>query len=131
MCCWVLRSFGPRSHSGRMSNRFVQNIVKRPMKKRPQERLTEHEKALIIQSYSLGINLKTLSGQIGKSRTSISTFYSRWKLDSTLPPKEKKTRSWIDGRMGLAIKKQVKETPKLGLRKMAQKLKEKLPNNNW
>jgi transposase len=101
------------------------------MKKRPQERLTEDEKALIIKSYGLGVSVTTIAGQIGKSATSISTFYSRWKLTSALPPKEKKSQSNIDGAMGLAIKNQVLETPKLGLRKLPQKLKERLPGRSW
>ena len=101
------------------------------MKKRPQERLTEVEKVLIIKSYKMGVSVTTISGQIGKSANSIYTFYSRWKLNSTLPPKEKKSRCWIDGTMGTAIKKQMLDTPKLGLRKIPQKLKERLPGRSW
>lgn len=101
------------------------------MKKRPQERLTEVEKALIIKSYEMGVSVTTIAGQIGKSANSIYTFYSRWKLNCTLPLKEKKSRCWIDGRMGLAIKKQIVETPKLGLRKLPKKLKERLPGLSW
>jgi transposase len=106
-------------------------MCKAPKTKRKQERLTEHEKQLIIKSYAMEVPLSTLSRQIGKSRTSISTFYSRWKLDSTLPPKEKRSRTLIQGSMALAIKKQVLDTPKLGLRKLTQKLKERLPGRDW
>jgi transposase len=110
---------------------FTPNFYKDIKKKRPQERLTEVEKALIIKSYDMGVSVTTIAGQIGKSTNSIYTFYSRWKLNCTLPLKEKKSRCWIDGRMGLAIKKQIEETPKLGLRKLPKKLKERLPGQSW
>ena len=108
--------------------RFTLKMTKPPLKKRKQERLTEPEKQLIIKSYAMEVPLSTLSRQIGKSRNAISTFYCRWKLDSTLPPR---SLIKIQGSMGLAIKKQVLDTPKLGIRKLTQKLKERLPGRDW
>ena len=92
-----------------------------------QKPLNDDEKLIIIKSYDQGIPPSVISKQIGKSIGSIKMFYSRWKLNKDLPPKEKQNRSKIDGRMGLLIKNQVLETPKLGLKKLASKIKEKIP----
>ena len=92
-----------------------------------QKPITNDEKLIIIKSYEEGIPPRIISKQIGKTVGSIKKFYSRWKLDKDLPPKDKKNRSKIDGRMGLMIKNQVLETPKLALKKLAAKIKEKLP----
>ena len=91
-----------------------------------QSPITNEEKKMIIKSYADGIPPSTISKVIGKSVGSIKTFYSRWKLNSTLPPKVVTNRSKINGRMGLLIKKQVLETPKLALKKLATKIKEKI-----
>ncbi len=68
---------------------------------------------------------------MNKSISSISTFMSRSKLNSTLPPKEKKSRSKITGRMGTVIKKVVGDNQKLGLKKLCIKVKEALPDSSW
>ena len=91
-----------------------------------QKPITNEEKLIIINSYEEGIPPSLISKQIGKTVGSITKFYSRWKLDKDLPPKVKKNRSLIDGRMGMLIKNQVSETPKLGLKKLAAKIKEKV-----
>lgn len=96
-----------------------------------QKKFTEDEKALIIQSYASGIKATVLSRQMNKSISSISTFYSRWKLNSTLPPKIKTSKTKIKGRMGSVIKMVVAENPKLGLRKLTRKVQEALPVNSW
>ena len=102
-----------------------------PLKKRPQKRLAEEEKQLIITSYDLGIKPSFIASQIQKSASSISTFYSRFVKTQFLPPKEMNSRAKIDGRLGLLIKKQALETPKLGLRNFQYLLREKLPNDSW
>lgn len=91
-----------------------------------QKPLNNDEKHIIIKSYEEGILPSVISRQIGKSVGSIKTFYCRWKLNRDLPPKEKHNRSKIDGRMGMLIKNQVLETPKLSLKKLASKIKEKV-----
>jgi len=93
---------------------------------RQQSPITIEEKAIIVKSYSDGISPSVISSLIGKSVGSIKMFYSRWKLNSTLPPKISFNRTKITDRMGLLIKKQVAETPKLGLKKLAAKIKEKV-----
>ncbi len=93
---------------------------------RQQSPITIEEKAIIVKSYADGISPSVISNIIGKSVTSITTFYSRWKLNLGLPPKVRTNRSKIDGRMGLLIKNQLTETPKLGLKKLAAKIKEKV-----
>ena len=91
-----------------------------------QKPITNDQKQLIMQSYADGIAPSIISKVIGKSVASIKMFYSRWKLNSTLPPKEVTNKSKINGRMGLLTKKQVSETPKLGLKKLAAKIKRKV-----
>jgi hypothetical protein len=102
-----------------------------PMEKRPRNLLTEEEKLLIIRSYDLGIKPASISRQIQKSASSITTFYSRFVKSQFLPPKEKISRGKINGRLCLLIKNQLMETPKLGLRKFQFILQEKLPNDSW
>jgi transposase len=96
-----------------------------------QKNFTEEEKQLIIQSYEVGVKATALSKQMNKSVSSISTFISRWKLNSALPPKEKKCRSKISGRMGTVVKKIVTDNPKLGLKKLCAKIKEATPTSLW
>jgi transposase len=52
-----------------------------------QKPITNDEKLMIIKSYADGIPPRTVATVIGKSVASIKMFYSRWKLNSTLPPK--------------------------------------------
>jgi hypothetical protein len=91
-----------------------------------QKPITNDEKKMIIKSYADGIAPGTIATVIGKSVASIKMFYPQWKLNSTLPPKLINNRTKIDGRMGLLIKKQVSETPKLGLKKLAAIIKGKV-----
>jgi transposase len=85
--------------------------------------ITNDEKLMIIKSYADGIPPRTVATVIGKSVASIKMLYSRWKLNSTLPPKLINNRSKIDGQMSLLIKKQALESPKLGLKKLTAKTK--------
>jgi transposase len=101
------------------------------MAKGRSSKLTEAEKAMIIESYALGVSPSLIARQIKKPATQITTFHSRWKFLSTLPPKEKKSRTKIDGRFGLKIKKITLENPKMGLSKLAQKIKSDVPNLQW
>lgn len=106
--------------------------MKQPTKnKRPPERLTEENKGLIIESYGLGIKPRTIAAQIKKSVGAIKTFYCRWKLNSTLPPKEKNNKRWIKGRLPALIRKTVLDTPKLGVRKRGKQLADILPEDSW
>ena len=91
-----------------------------------QKPITNDEKLMIIKSYAEGIPPSTISKQIGKTAGSIKTFYSRWKLNSTLPPKVIANRSKIEGRMCGLIKDQLSETPKYGLKKIRAAVKEKV-----
>jgi hypothetical protein len=66
-----------------------------------QKPINNHEKLIIIiKSYAERIPPSIISKQIGKTVGSIKKFYSRWKLDKDLPPKEKKSRCLIDGEWG-------------------------------
>jgi transposase len=94
-----------------------------------QKPITNDEKQMIIDSYAKGIAPRTIATVIGKSVGSIRTFYYRWKMNSTLPPKVINNRTKIDGRMSLLIKKQALETPKLGLKKLTAKIKENVSDD--
>lgn len=91
-----------------------------------QKPISNDQKVIIINSYAAGIPPRVISRQIGKTVASIKMFYSRWKLNKDLPPREKQNRLLIDGRMGMMIKNQVSETPTLGLKKLAAKIKERV-----
>jgi hypothetical protein len=86
---------------------------------------------MIIRSYDNGIDPSVIASQIKKTAGSISTFYCRYIQSQFLPPREITSRTKVDGRLGLMIKKVVLETPKLGVRKFKFKLKEKLPDGSW
>ena len=94
-----------------------------------QSPITNDDKLKIIESDANGITPRTIAAVIGKSVGSIKTFYCRWKLKSTLPPRVVKNRTKIDGRIGLLIKKQVLDTPKLGLKKLTAKVKESVSDD--
>jgi hypothetical protein len=100
-------------------------------KKKRQENFTDAEKQMIIQSYDAGIKATALSVQMKKSTSSISTFYSRWKLNSTLPAKVKLSKTKIGSRMSAVVKKVVRDNSKLGLNKLCSKIKEALPCSPW
>lgn len=90
-------------------------------------KLTEDEKALVIESYRLGHSPSIIAGILKKEPTQITTFYSRWKLISTLPPKVIVKKNIISGRFGLKLKDLVLNNPKLSSRKLARKLKDEVP----
>jgi hypothetical protein len=50
---------------------------------------------MIIESYANGIPPSSISAVIGKTEGSIKIFYSPRKLNLTLPPKEKRSRTKI------------------------------------
>jgi hypothetical protein len=56
-----------------------------------QKPINNDEKLIIIKSYDEGIPPRIISKQIGK--TVDKKFYSRWKFNKDLPPKEKQNRS--------------------------------------
>ena len=94
-----------------------------------QKPISNEEKLRIIESYANGIPPRTIAAVLGKSVASIKMFYSRWKLNSTLPNRVINNRTKIDGRMSLLIKRQALETPKLGLKKLTAKVKESVSDD--
>jgi hypothetical protein len=93
--------------------------------------LTELDKALIINSYKEGIGVKTIAKQIQKSSNSIKQFYYRFNRDKDLPPKLVKSRTKITGRLPSIIKNMVLDNPKLGVRKLATKIRLDNPGLQW
>lgn len=94
-------------------------------------RLTEAEKLMIINSYEAGIKPSVIAMQLKKTSSAVRSFYCRYKLNYNLPPKERKSRKKIDGRLGNVIKKMTRENPKLSLRKLATKIKLEHPVVGW
>lgn len=92
------------------------------------KKLTKEEKIRIIEFYRHGYKPEEAAKILNRSSNQISTFYSRWKFNSTLPPKDIIRDHVITGRLGLKLKDLVLKNPKLGSRKLAQKLKDEAPN---
>lgn len=93
--------------------------------------LTEHDKALIINSYETGIGPTVIAKQIKKTSNCIKQFYYRYNKDRTLPPKLVLSKSLISGRLPMIIKNMTLENPKLGLRKLATKVRLENPDLQW
>jgi hypothetical protein len=93
--------------------------------------LNDTKKALIVKGYTDGTPLKVISSLIGKPIGTIKSFHSRWKAIQGLPPKEKKSRTRIKGRLGLAIKNITSENSRLSSRKIARKLVDSVPEGQY
>ena len=93
--------------------------------------LNDTERALILKGYDDGTPLNVISPLIGKPIGTIKSFYSRWKTVKGLPPGEKKSRSRIKGRLGLAIKNIASENLKLSSKKIARKLADNAREGQW
>lgn len=93
--------------------------------------LTEHDKALIINSYNEGIRVRTIARQIQKSANSIKQFYYRFNRDKHLPAKLVKSRTKITGRLPSIVKNMALDNPRLGLRKLATKIRLENPDLLW
>lgn len=92
-------------------------------------RITEAEKIRIIACYEKGIGPRTIAEVLGRNERTISSFYSKFKLNFNLPPKTIVKNRKTDGRVGLAIKKMVLEHPRFGLRRFTQMLENAIPDN--
>ena len=101
------------------------------MAKKRAKKLNEHEKSTIIKSYAMNIRPAITAELLGREVSCISTFYSRYNFNRTLPPKEKRSKTKIQGRMCLVIKKIVLENPKLSVAKLVEKIKEDMPGQPW
>ena len=80
------------------------------IEKRLQKRLEDDEKLTILNSYALGVPPRTIATIIGKSVGAIKTFFCRFKLNQTLPPIEKASKTLIKGRLSALIRKTVSDT---------------------
>jgi hypothetical protein len=98
--------------------------------KQRNKKLTDPEKASIIESYRLGVSPTNIAAVLMKSPTQITTFYSRWKLYSTLLPRVIVKNNLIQGRLGLTLKGLVRDFPRLSVVKLARKLNEMAPGIN-
>lgn len=125
----ILIGFGYSIPDKLRTSRFLVDFFSLGFMSSQQSPLTNDEKLRIIESYASGTPPRTIAAVLGKSLGSIKTFYCRWKLNSTLPPRVINNRTKIDGRMGLLIKKQVLDTPKLGLKKLTAKIKENVSDD--
>jgi hypothetical protein len=89
------------------------------MAKQRAKNLKVDEKRNIIKSYEMGIKPAVIAAQFGRTVSCIKTFYCRRSFIHTLPPKTKKNRGKIQGRMYLVIKVAAQEFPKLSLSKLS------------
>ena len=95
------------------------------------KKLKEDDKKMIIKSYEMGIKPAVIAAQLDRTSSCIKTFHSRHSFNHILPPKEKKSKGKIQGRMCLVIKVAAQEFCKLSLNKLAQKVKELMPGQPW
>lgn len=93
-------------------------------------RLTEADQIRIIACYEKGIGPRAIGEVLGRNERTISSFYSKFKLNFNLPSKTIVKNRKTDGRVGLAIKKMVLEHPRFGVRRFAQMLKKIFPDNS-
>lgn len=93
--------------------------------------LSDFEKARIVACYEKNVPAKFIAEVLGRPQTTISAFYSNFKINFDLPPKTKVSKGQISGAMGLAIKKLAGEANSMGIRAIAAQLKNELPNESW
>lgn len=113
-----------------LRQKFAPKFDQRKMVRRRAKKLTDDEKAKIIEAYRKGVKPATIALVLNKSPGQIHNFHSRWKLNSTLPPKDIIKSTICTGRIGLKIKDLALNNPKLSSRKLARMLKDALPNQS-
>lgn len=101
------------------------------MARKRAQKLTSADKQQILDSYDKGTPPSVIASVLGKSTGQIKMFYSRFKPIRDLPPKVQLPKGKIQGRMALVLKKLVGDNPKLGIRKLPQKLQEAMPGELW
>ena len=101
------------------------------MTRKRAKKLTPTEKQQIASSYDKGLPPRVIADVLGKSVEQIKTFFSRFRRIRDLPPKTEVSKGKIQERMALVLKKVVGDNPKLGIRKIPQKLEEAMPNRSW
>lgn len=94
-------------------------------------KLRSPDKKAILRGYANGMNSSEIAKVIGAKPATIRKQKQRYGLIKDLPPKEKKSRSKINARVGLAIKRAVSENPLISIRKLPGILRESLPNEPW
>jgi hypothetical protein len=68
------------------------------MSRKRSKKLTEDKKDIIIESYRRGIKPQVVAAILKKSPRQVHNFYSRWKLDCDLPPKDINKSTILNGR---------------------------------
>ena len=95
------------------------------------KKLTDYQKARILAGYEKGTSIEQSGEVLGVNKTTITSYRSRFMKDFGLPPKEKQSKSKITARMGVLIKKIARETTNVGAHRIAQKLKQEIPDQPW
>lgn len=101
------------------------------MTQKRDKKLSEHQKNTIINSYAMKISPRVTAELLGRKESCITNFYSRYRQNLGLPAKEVKSKGKIQGRMCTKIKSAALANPKLGIRKLVQKVKELMPDQTW
>ena len=91
--------------------------------------LTDAQKDIIIKNYENKVSPTTVANILGIPKSTITSFWSRYQHVKGLPPKIKTSKSMINGKMGLEIKKIIKEKPTISIRKVEGILKSGLFND--
>ena len=66
--------------------------------------MSKEKKLAIVEEYAAGVTPAQMARQFNISITAITTFYSKYRLNITLPPKEKTSKSTIDAFTILKLK---------------------------
>ena len=101
------------------------------MARRRHKNLTSPEKRSILRGFANGLNSGDIGKVIGVKPATVRKLKSRNKSILNLPPKEKKGKSKINARVGLAIKKLIIEKPTVSIRKLPGMIQEMLPEEPW
>ena len=91
--------------------------------------ISDHEKDLIFTMRELGATFNKIALKLGKKEEAVKKYFQRNYPNRHLPPKVKTPKLLTNGRIGLAIKKGMKEDPKATSRGMEQYLTESFGPN--
>ena len=95
------------------------------------ERLDTYEKRSIVKFREKGLTYSAIADLLDRSEGTVSSYYARQMAVVDLPEQLVTKKTKITAAMGVAIKRVVADNPKLGLKGMAAKLKEIIPNEAW
>jgi transposase len=90
---------------------------------------SDEEKALIAKLRSQGVPWNTIASLTKRNPSALATWYSRNRINLTLPPKTKIKKRLTDGRVGLQIKQIVASSPQMSIRDITAELENRFSPN--